>query len=141
MYYDITNPNTSYYWLHRVLQIKMHEFIEKYIIECHNDFDTFYEKYRSIIDKIDIENMEIVAFQVTSCSDECAEIKKYGLHNLQWVLSNDTNLNRFLKNNSISVYCKIELPKVADGNWRMLHLQIGESCKTFAKSSQERCSA
>ena len=39
------------------------------------------------------------------------------------------------------VYCKIELPKVADGNWRMLHLQIGESCKTFAKSSQERCSA
>ena len=41
----------------------------------------------------------------------------------------------------LDVYCKIELPKVADGNWRMLHLQIGESCKTFAKSSRERCSA
>ena len=40
-----------------------------------------------------------------------------------------------------NVYCKIELPKVANENWRMLHLQIGESCKTFAKSSQERCSA
>ncbi|WP_104805613.1 nucleotidyltransferase domain-containing protein [Blautia marasmi] len=40
-----------------------------------------------------------------------------------------------------TVYCKIELPNVANGNWRMLHLQIGESCKTFAKSSQERCSA
>ena len=39
------------------------------------------------------------------------------------------------------VYCKIELPKVANGNRRMLHLQIGESCKTFARSSQERCSA
>ena len=38
-------------------------------------------------------------------------------------------------------YCKIELPKVANGNRRMLHLQIGESCKTFARSSQERCSA
>lgn len=114
MYYDITNPNTSYYWLHRVLQIKMHEFIEKYIIECHNDFDTFYEKYRSIIDKIDIENMEIVAFQVTSCSDECAEIKKYGLHNLQWVLSNDTNLNRFLKNNSISFDIKSKMMYIGD---------------------------
>ena len=39
------------------------------------------------------------------------------------------------------VYCKIELPKVANGNWRMLHLQIGESCKAFARSAQERCSA
>ena len=33
-----------------------------------------------------------------------------------------------------SVYCKIELPKVANGNWRMLHLQIGESCKASAGS-------
>lgn len=74
MYYDITNPDVSYYWLHKTLQIKKDEFIETYIIECHNDFDTFYEKYRSIIDKIDIENLEIVAFQVTSSSNECAEI-------------------------------------------------------------------
>ena len=69
MYYDITNPDVSYYWLHKTLQIKKDEFIETYIIECHNDFDTFYEKYRSIIDKIDIENLEIVAFQVTSSSN------------------------------------------------------------------------
>ena len=41
----------------------------------------------------------------------------------------------------MNVYCKIELPKVANGNWRMLHLQIGESCKAFARSAQERCSA
>ena len=41
----------------------------------------------------------------------------------------------------LHVYCKIELPKVANGNWRMLHLQIGESCKAFARSAQERCSA
>ncbi|MEX3031206.1 hypothetical protein, partial [[Clostridium] scindens] len=41
----------------------------------------------------------------------------------------------------LCVYCKIELPKVANGNWRMLHLQIGESCKAFARSAQERCSA
>ena len=50
-------------------------------------------------------------------------------------------VNHFFKDLPKCVYCKIELPKVADGNWRMLHLQIGESCKTFAKSSQERCSA
>lgn len=96
MYYDITNPDVAYYWLHKALHIKRDEFIETYIIECHNDFDTFYEKYHSIIEKIDVENLEIVAFQVTSNSNDCADIKKYGLRNLQWVLSNDTELNRFL---------------------------------------------
>lgn len=102
MYYDITNPDVSYYWLYKALHIKRDEFIETYVIECHNDFDTFYEKYRSIIDQIDVENLEIVAFQVTSSSDDCVDIKKYGLRNLQWVLNNDTNLNRFLKENHIS---------------------------------------
>lgn len=101
MYYDITNPDESYYWLHEALQIKQDEFIDTYIIECNNNFDVFYEKYLPIVDKIDIENLEIVAFHVTSSIDECADIKKYGLHNLQWVLSNDTNLNRFLQNNNI----------------------------------------
>lgn len=114
MYYDITNPDVSYYWLHKTLQIKKDEFIETYIIECHNDFDTFYEKYRSIIDKIDIENLEIVAFQVTSSSNECAEIKKHGLHNLQWVLSNDTTLNRFLKNNNITFDIESKLMYIND---------------------------
>lgn len=102
MYYDITNPDASYDWLYKALQIKRDELMEIYIIECHNDFDIFYEKYRSIIDQIDLENLEIVAFQVTSSSDDCSDIKKYGLRNLQWVLSNDTSLNRFLKKNNIS---------------------------------------
>ena len=38
MYYDITNPDVAYYWLHKALHIKRDEFIETYIIECHNDF-------------------------------------------------------------------------------------------------------
>ena len=101
-YYDITNPDASYYWLHEALKIKKGEFVEIYCIECQNDFNTFYEKFRPLIDKIDIENLEIVAFQVTSCCDECEEIKQYGLRNLQWVLSNDTKLCRFLKENNIS---------------------------------------
>lgn len=54
---------------------KKNRFIENYIIECNNNFDIFYERYRSVIDEIDIENLEIVAFQVTSNSDECSNIK------------------------------------------------------------------
>ena len=51
------------------------------------------------------------------------------------------SLQDFVYEKPMIVYCKIELPKVANGNWRMLHLQIGESCKAFARSAQERCSA
>ena len=65
-------------------------------------FQLFYNKYRSLIDKLDVENIEMVAFHVTTCNDECAEIKKNGLQNLQWVLSNDTALCRFLKEYDIS---------------------------------------
>ncbi len=28
MYYDITNPDVAYYWLHKALHIKRDEFIE-----------------------------------------------------------------------------------------------------------------
>ncbi len=101
-WYRLHIGDASYYWLHEVLQIRQGELIETYVIECNNDFDTFYDKYRPIIDKLDVENMEIVAFQVTTCNDECAEIKKNGLRNLQWVLSNDTALCKFLKKYNIS---------------------------------------
>lgn len=100
--YDITNPNAAYDWLCETLQIKKNRFIENYIIKCNNIFNIFYERYRSVIDEIDIENLEIVAFQVTSNSDECSNIKKYGLHNLQWVLSNETDLKRLLQENSVN---------------------------------------
>lgn len=100
-YYDITNPDASWYWLHEVLHLKKGDLIEKYCIECRSDFEIFYEMYLPEIKSLDIKNMDIVAFQVTSNNDECAEIKKNGLHNLQWVLSNDTGLNSFLQHKDI----------------------------------------
>lgn len=72
------------------------------------------EKYHSIIEKIDVENLEIVAFQVTSNSNDCADIKKYGLRNLQWVLSNDTELNRFLDENHIRFDIEKKLMHIDD---------------------------
>ena len=102
MYYDITNPNASYSWLYETLKVREGELIGDYIIECHSDPNEFYERYRTVIDKIDIENLEIVAFQVTSNDNKCDDIKRNGLHNLQWVLSNDTVLNKYLKKYKIS---------------------------------------
>ena len=114
MYYDITNPDASYDWLLDTLQIKGFEFIDSYVIECHSDSDEFCEKYSTGIEQIDIESLEMVAFQVTSNSNDCADIKKYGLRNLQWVLSNDTNLCRFLKDNNISFDIENRLLYIGD---------------------------
>lgn len=100
-YYDITNPDASYFWLHEVLHLNKGDLIEKYCINCHNDFDLFYEMFLTEIKSLDIENLDIVAFQVTSNNNECKEIKKNGLHNLQWILSNDTSLNTFLQQKDI----------------------------------------
>lgn len=39
---------------------------------------------------------------MTSNDNKCDDIKRNGLHNLQWVLSNDTVLNKYLKKYKIS---------------------------------------
>ena len=41
------------------------------------NIEIFYNKYRVLIDKLDIENMNIMAFQVTTCSDDCEDIYDY----------------------------------------------------------------
>ena len=83
-------------------------------MECHRDSGDFCDKYRTEIEKIEIEKLEMIAFQVTSSSDECADIKKYGLRNLQWVLSNDTNLSRFLKDKHIKFDINNKLMYIGD---------------------------
>jgi hypothetical protein len=100
-YYDITNPDASYNWIHEVLHMKKGDLIQKYCINCHNDFKLFYEMFLPEIKSLDIDNLDIVAFQVTSNNDECAEIKRNGLHNLQWILSNDTGINSFLRQRGV----------------------------------------
>jgi eukaryotic-like serine/threonine-protein kinase len=69
-YYDITNPDASYYWLQEVLNLKNGDLIEKYCIDCHSDYEVFYEMFSSQIKSLDIENLDIVAFQVTSNNNE-----------------------------------------------------------------------
>lgn len=81
--YDITNPNVAYNWLYEALKMKQGDLIDAYCLECHKDVNAFYEKYRIVMDSIDIEKLEIAAFHVTTCVDDCNEIKLYGLH-IEW---------------------------------------------------------
>lgn len=96
MIYDITNPNASYNWLYKVLNIKKGSFIKEYCLSCNSDLDLFSKKYMTEINNIDLEKMEFMVFHVTTNDDECDEIKKFGLCDLKWVLKNNTKLNSFL---------------------------------------------
>ena len=101
MYYDITTPDTAYDWIYNTLQIKKGHFIEDYLIKCNKDIDLFCEMYEEQIDKINLDELEIIAFQVTSCKDDCKSIRNCGIRNLQWVLSNDTEMRELLLRNEI----------------------------------------
>lgn len=95
-YYDITNPDVSYEWLHAVLDMKKRDLISDYILECGNDFDIFFEKHLSEIERMDINQLELVVIHVTTNGDGCAEIRKNGLRNLKKVLQEKTELSTFL---------------------------------------------
>lgn len=94
--YDITNPDASYDRLYSVLNKKKGDLISDYILECNKDFDTFFERHLSEVECMDINQLEIVVFRVTTNGDGCAEIKKNGLRDLKKVLQEKTELNSFL---------------------------------------------
>ena len=95
-YFDITNPDAAYEWLYSVLDLKQGDLVEDYILKCDNDIDKFFKAHIEEIEKIDLNNLEFVAVHVTSNDDNCRSLKKHGLRNLKLVLSENTNLSRFL---------------------------------------------
>jgi hypothetical protein len=100
-YYDITNPNVSYDWIHTVLDIKKGNLFSNYVIECNNDFHTFFTKHLSEIERIDINQLELVGIHVTTNGDNCAEIRKNGLRDLKKVIREKTELSAFLSNRGV----------------------------------------
>lgn len=100
-YFDITNPDVSYEWLHTVLDIKKGDLVSEYILDCNNDFDIFFEKHVLEIKNMDIKQLELVVIHVTTNNDNCAEIKKNGLRDLKKVLQEENELNTFLSEHGV----------------------------------------
>lgn len=73
MLYDITNPDKAYEWLYSTLDIKQGELVEEYILKCDNDFDKFFELHINEIEKMNINELEIIIFHVTSNDDGCSK--------------------------------------------------------------------
>lgn len=116
-YYDITNPDAAYEWLYSVLDMKRGDFISDYVLESRNDFDTFFVRHLKEAERLDIDQLEFVAIHVTTNGDDCAEIKKNGLKDLQKVLQEETELSMFLKKRGIWFDIPSKIMHIDDKNF------------------------
>ena len=116
-YYDITNPDAANEWLYSVLDMKRGDFISDYVLESRNDFDTFFVRHLKEAERLDIDQLEFVAIHVTTNGDDCAEIKKNGLKDLQKVLQEETELSMFLKKRGIWFDIPSKIMHIDDKNF------------------------
>lgn len=116
-YYDITNPDAAYEWLYSVLDMKRGDFISDYVLESRNDFDTFFVRHLKEAERLDIDQLKPVAIHVTTNGDDCAEIKKNGLKDLQKLLQEETELSMFLKKRGIWFDIPSKIMHIDDKNF------------------------
>ena len=101
IFFDISTPDSAYFFLLDIVGFSSEELIMEYRVECDSDLDLFWERNKHRIEGIDINDVHFLAFHVTGSLDECSEIKKIGIRNLQYVLSHNTMLSKLLSQNGI----------------------------------------
>lgn len=109
MIYDIGTKEAAFKFIKNFLNLEWYEFINEYEIECKNNIDTFLGKREVDFDALNVEDLKYMGFHVTTNWDDSEEIKKYGLRDLQIVLTENTNLKKFLQDYGISFDIKSKI--------------------------------
>lgn len=97
MDFDLRTCDAAYYFVFDFMGMTPDEYITERIINCENDFETFWNRNIERIKSVDISGLRLMAFHVVGSLDECREIKENGLMNLQSVLSKETILKKLLE--------------------------------------------
>ena len=97
MDFDLRTCNSAFDFILDLLQMKSNEYVEELIMNSGNDFEVFWERNIDRIAKVNVHDIKVMAFHVLGSLDQCEEIKKNGLKNLQMVLSENTIFSRLLK--------------------------------------------
>ena len=90
MDFDLRTCNSAFDFILDLLQMKSNEYVEELIMNSGNDFEVFWERNIDRIAKVNVHDIKVMAFHVLGGLDQCEEIKKNGLKNLQMVLSENT---------------------------------------------------
>lgn len=101
MDFDLRTCDAAYRFVLGFLGMTPDEFIMEYIVECESNYECFWDHNFQRIQSIDLSALKIMAFHVLGSLDDCDEIKRNGLWNLQMVLSNETILSKLLREHGI----------------------------------------
>lgn len=103
LHFDLRTPDSAYAFILSMCKITGQEFIEDFYVNCSADFETFWEKHYSQLKNIDSDRIKIYAFHITGSLDHCNSIKKYGILNLQSMLSSPSILNEMLNKYGVQI--------------------------------------
>lgn len=135
LYFDLRTPNSAYKFLLDFLGMTGEDFVMDYIVKCNKDFETFWRKQFDRLEAVNVTDIRIMAFHITATQDECAEMKKHGLINLQKVLSGDTQLKALLSNYGIT----FNIPKrIIIANDKAININYDDYRGRFGLSQYEK---
>ena len=111
MFFDITSKDNALEFLVNILGVSKSEIME-FVEKVPNSYciHDFLEAKNIDLKSRSLQNLELIAFHITTNSNECQEIQKYGLLNLQQVLTMDTQLHQYL--NQLKIIFDIPLKKL-----------------------------
>lgn len=102
MIYDIRTSESALDFVTSFVDMSCIEYYEALELESENNLDTFWEKYgKKAAVRVPLEEMEYVAFHITTSFDNCADIGQNGLRSLRYLLGHDSPLNRKLAEHGI----------------------------------------
>ena len=114
MYFDISSKDTAMQFLAeftKLSKIEIEHFLERNTIIYSICVDTTNVTAENLIQEnglnlstLDTTSIKALAIHYTSNNDKNVSIRKIGLGDLQYALSNDTPLRRFLDENGILIY-------------------------------------
>ena len=103
LHFDLRTPDSAYDFILRMCKMTGQEFIEDFHVNCSADFEIFWEKHYSQLKSINSDRIKIYAFHITGSLDRCNSIKKYGILNLQAMLSSHSILNEMLNKYGVQI--------------------------------------
>ena len=104
MDFDLRTCNSAFDFILDLLQMKSNEYVEELIMNSGNDFEVFWERNIDRIAKVNVHDIKVMAFHVLGSLDQCEEIKKNGLKNLQMVLSENYNFKATWKRTRVFAF-------------------------------------
>lgn len=87
MDFDLRTTESAYSFVLHTLKKTGEQFQYEYIIECKENFECLWAKYRRQLEYIDVKKIRVWAFHITGSLDHCQSIRCEGLRDLHCALS------------------------------------------------------